>query len=175
MGRSSRWWSVIEINRIHNGTDMGAGVQRQYAPNSICYGCGPANEKGLQIDSHRCEDGLEMRFTPSEEHQAFPGMINGGIIGALLDCHGNWAAAIAIMDEQGLDEPPCTVTASYTIKLRRPTPSGVELHILAQVTELQEDRAEISMTLTAEGKVCATGTGLFVAVKEGHPAYHRWS
>ena len=37
-------------------------------------------------------------------------MVNGGIIGTLLDCHGNWAAAIALMDAQGLDEPPCTVT-----------------------------------------------------------------
>ena len=24
------------------------------------------------------------------------------------------------------------------------------------------------------GKVCATCRGTFVAVKEGHPAYHRW-
>jgi acyl-CoA thioesterase FadM len=102
-------------------------------------------------------------------------MINGGIIGSLLDCHGNWAAAIALMDKSGLDEPPCTVTAKYSVSLRRPTPSGVELHVLAKVEELMEDRAKIKMTLTAEGKVCATGEGLFVAVKEGHPAFHRWS
>ena len=119
---------------------MGDGVQRQYAPTSICFGCGPANEKGLQIDSHRCEEGLEMRFTPSEEHQAFPGMINGGLIGSLLDCHGNWAAAIALMDAAGLEEPPCTVTATYSISLRRPTPAGVELHVLAEVEDLQDDR-----------------------------------
>ena len=154
---------------------MEPGVQRQYAPTSICFGCGPANEKGLQIDSHRCDKGLELRFTPSEEHQAFPGMINGGIIGSLLDCHGNWAAAIALMDQSGLDEPPCTVTATYSVSLRRPTPTGVELYVLAEVEELFEDRAKIKMTLKAEDKVCATGSGLFVAVKEGHPAYHRWS
>ena len=45
-------------------------------------------------------------------------MINGGIIGSLLDCHGNWAAAIALMDQAGLDEPPCTVTATYSVSLR---------------------------------------------------------
>ena len=105
---------------------MEPGVQRQYAPTSICFGCGPANEKGLQIDSHRCPEGLELRFTPSDEHQAFPGMVNGGIIGSLLDCHGNWAAAIALMDQSQLDEPPCTVTATYSVSLRRPTPAGVE-------------------------------------------------
>ena len=154
---------------------MEVGVQRQYAPSSICFGCGPANEKGLRIDSHRCENGLELYFTPSDEHQAFPGMINGGIIGSLMDCHGNWAAAIALMDKDGANEPPCTVTANYSISLRRPTTAGAELHILAEIDDLQDDRAKVSMTLTAEGKICATGYGLFVAVKEGHPAYHRWS
>ena len=154
---------------------MEQGVQRQYAPSSICFGCGPANEKGLQIDSYRCSEGLELRFTPSEEHQAFPGMVNGGIIGSILDCHGNWAAAIALMEADGLEEPPCTVTAKYSVSLKRPTPTGVELHVLAEVEELMKDRAQIKMTLTANGKVCATGEGLFVAVKEGHPAYHRWS
>ncbi len=154
---------------------MADGVQRQFAAKSICFGCGPANEKGVQIDSHRIENGLELRYTPEQEHQAFPGMVNGGIIGTLLDCHGNWTAAVALMDRDNTVEPPCTVTASYEIQLRRPTPHGSELHITSQVESLSEDRAEISMLLMAEGKLCATGKGLFVAVKEGHPAYHRWS
>ena len=154
---------------------MEGGVQRQFAPNSICFGCGPANEKGLQIDSYRCEKGLELRFTSNEEHQAFPGMINGGIIGSLMDCHGNWAAAVALMDENNLEEIPCTVTANYSISLRRPTPTGVELYVLAEIEELFADRAKVKMTLTANDKICATGEGLFVAVKEGHPAFHRWS
>jgi acyl-coenzyme A thioesterase PaaI-like protein len=154
---------------------MAQGVQREYAPSSICFGCGPANEQGLQIDSHRIENGLILRYTPEEHHQAFPGMINGGIIGTLLDCHGNWTAAVALMDAQGTEEPPCTVTASYSVQLRRPTPLNTELVVTSQVETLQDDRAEISLKLEANGKVCATGKGLFVAVKEGHPAYHRWS
>ena len=76
----------------------GKSVQELHAPNSICFGCGPANSEGLRIHSFRSENGLEMRFNPSAEHQAFPGMINGGIIGTLMDCHGNWTAAIALMD-----------------------------------------------------------------------------
>ncbi|MEJ6716394.1 MAG: PaaI family thioesterase, partial [Euryarchaeota archaeon] len=108
------------------------GVQRQYAPSSICFGCGPANELGLQIDSHRIDNGLTMVYTPEPHHQAFPGMINGGIIGTLLDCHGNWTAAVALMDSNGEKEPPCTVTASYSVQLRRPTPTDTPLHITSQ-------------------------------------------
>jgi len=32
----------------------------------------------------------------------------------------------------------------------------------------------VEAELHAGGKVCATSSGLFVAVKPGHPAYHRW-
>jgi len=116
-----------------------------------------------------------MEFNPEDHHQAFPGMVNGGIIGTLLDCHGNWAAAIALMDEQGLVEPPCTVTAKYDVQLRRPTPLGETLTVIAKPTEVLDDRVRVELTMEAAGKVCATGSGLFVAVKEGHPAYHRWS
>ena len=153
----------------------GKCVQHEYAPNSICFGCGPANEAGLQIQSHRIDNGLVMEYLPNETHQAFPGMVNGGIIGTLLDCHGNWTAAIALMDKAGDAEPPCTVTASYSIKLRRPTPLGSTLIVKGEVTEIGDDRANVEMSLSADGEVCATGEGLFVAVKEGHPAFHRWN
>jgi len=149
-------------------------VQEEYAPKSICFGCGPLNKDGLQIKSYRTEDGLEMEFECDEKHQAFPGVINGGILGSLIDCHGNWTAAVAIMDKNGWDKPQCTVTAQYEVKLKRPTPFGTKLHLKSRVLGLQEDRAEVIIELKAGGKTCATGRGLFVAVKEGHPAYHRW-
>ena len=150
-------------------------MQEEHAPSSICFGCGPANEKGLRIRSFRSGGGLEMEFEPCEEHQAFPGMVNGGIIGTLLDCHGNWTAAIALMDQAGESGAPCTVTDSYGIRLRWPTPYGVRLHISSENEEMGADRAKVRMALTADGALCATGEGLFVAVKEGHPAFHRWN
>ena len=149
-------------------------MQDKYAPNSICFGCGPANNNGLRIKSYRIDNGLEMEFESEEKHQAFPGVINGGIIGTLLDCHGNWTAAIAIMDKNKLKTPLCTVTAQYEVKLKRPTPLGHTLKLKSKILALQNDRAEVIIELKADNKTCATGRGLFVAVKEGHPAYHRW-
>jgi acyl-coenzyme A thioesterase PaaI-like protein len=101
-------------------------------------------------------------------------MLNGGIIGALLDCHCNWTAAHALMKQSGSDHPPCTVTAEYHIKLRRPTPSSGLVELRARVAEIKEDRAIIEGTLVVDGHICATCSGVFVAVKAGHPAYHRW-
>ncbi len=154
----------------HDGT----GVQRRYAPNSICFGCGPANMNGLQISSFRWENGLEARFSPSLHHQAFPGMVNGGIIGTLLDCHGNWSAAMALMEMDALTHPPCTVTAQYSIRLKRPTPVDVDLLIRSEVTGVDGKKVNVNMWIEANGQICAEGDGLFVAVREGHPAYHRW-
>ena len=101
-------------------------------------------------------------------------MLNGGIIGALLDCHSNWAAAHFLMKRDGKDTPDCTVTANYSIKLLRPTLFDKPITLKARVIESSEDRATVEAELIADDKVCATCKGLFVAVKEGHPAYHRW-
>jgi len=148
-------------------------LQERYAPNLACFGCGPANSQGLRIRSRVEGDNVVADWAPQEHHQAFPGVVNGGIIGSLLDCHCNWTAAHHLMKERGLDTPPCTVTAEYTIQLRRPTPLGL-LHLEAKAVSTEGDKVVVEGTLTAGGKVCATCRGTFVAVKPGHPAYHRW-
>jgi len=149
-------------------------VQDQYAEKSICFGCGPANKDGLQIKSFRSDDGLDLWFETKPEHQAFPGVINGGIIGSLFDCHGNWAAAVALLDTGDYQNIPSTVTASYSVELTKPTPFGVPLYIKASIKNQSRDKAEVEMNLYADKELCAKGHGLFIAVKEGHPAYHRW-
>jgi acyl-coenzyme A thioesterase PaaI-like protein len=79
-----------------------------------------------------------------------------------------------LMKQSGKTEPDCTVTANYSIKLLRPTPFDKTIRLKARVIEFSEDRAAVEAELIADDKVCATCKGLFVAVKEGHPAYHRW-
>jgi acyl-coenzyme A thioesterase PaaI-like protein len=118
-------------------------------------------------------DGLVCDWTPSPEHLAFPGVLNGGICGALLDCHSNWTAAMHLMKLGGLSSPPCTVTAEFHVKLKRPTPLA-PLRVKAHVVSSEADRATVEATIESGGRVTATCTGVFVAVKEGHPAFHRW-
>lgn len=149
-------------------------LQQTYAPSSICFGCGPANAEGLRIASVVRDDVVVAEWTPAKHHEAFPGMLSGGIVGTLLDCHSNWTAAHHLMSKAGLSEPPCTVTAEYAVKLRRPTPSSEKVTLTARVVESGDDRAVVEAELEAGGKVCATCRGTFVAVKPGHPAYHRW-
>jgi len=149
-------------------------LQETYAPNGICFGCGVKNEKGLRIRSSPSGDEVTAEWKADEQHQDFPGMLNGGIIGTLLDCHSNWTAAYFLMKQNGKDAPDCTVTANYSIKLLRPTPFDATVKLVARVVDSSEDRATVEAKLIADDKVCATCKGLFVIVKEGHPAYHRW-
>lgn len=151
-------------------------LQETYAPNGICFGCGVINEKGLRIRSFPSTGGEEVvaSWRAEPHHQAFPGMLSGGIIGSLLDCHSNWTAAYFLMKRHGKDAPDCTVTANYSVRLLRPTPSDATIKLVARVTESTDTTATVEAELIAGDKVCATCKGLFVAVKEGHPAYHRW-
>src|SRR5689334_11816401 len=99
-------------------------LQRQFAPRSRCFGCGPANSNGLRIESFPDgEGGLVATWSSAARHEAFDGVLNGGIIGALMDCHSNWTAASHLMERRGAERPPVCVTADYAVRLLRPTPT----------------------------------------------------
>jgi acyl-coenzyme A thioesterase PaaI-like protein len=152
-------------------------LQDRYAPNNHCFGCGPANPKGLRIKSRPSggPDGeLVAVWQAESHHEAFDGMVNGGIVGALLDCHSNWTATHHLMVTRGLDAPPCTVTADFHVTLKRPTPSHAPLTLRSRVASVDGDKVVVEATLEAAGKVTSLCRGTFVAVREGHPAYNRW-
>jgi acyl-coenzyme A thioesterase PaaI-like protein len=149
-------------------------LQDTYAARTTCFGCGPANAKGLQLKSFAEGEECVAKYRVEKHHQAFAGVVSGGIIGALLDCHSNWAATSALMRKGRAQVPPCTVTSEFHVVLKRPTPTEAILKLRARATELGENRAVVDATLEANGRVCATCKGTFVAVKEGHPAFHRW-
>jgi acyl-coenzyme A thioesterase PaaI-like protein len=149
-------------------------VQDRFAPRLICYGCGPANPDGLQLKSYLEGDQLVAHFQAEKKHQAFEGMLNGGVIGTLLDCHCNWMACCHLMKRLNLPAPPTTVTAEYTIKMEHPTPIAGPLELRAWVVDASDRRVTVDGTISAGELVTARCRGIFVAVKEGHPAFHRW-
>jgi acyl-coenzyme A thioesterase PaaI-like protein len=153
---------------------MAVGLQQTYAPHATCFGCGPANAQGLRIESVPQGEEVVCEWRAEPHHQAFPGMLAGGIAGTLLDCHSNWTAAYTLMKKNGETHPTVTVTADYAVTLRRPTPMDVPILLKARPVEVSDDRVVVEATLEAGGKLCATCRGTFVAVKPGHPAYHRW-
>ena len=59
-------------------------LQELYAPHGICFGCGCKNKKGLQLKSFVDNNLIVSQWRAEEHHQAFPNVLNGGIIGSIL-------------------------------------------------------------------------------------------
>jgi acyl-coenzyme A thioesterase PaaI-like protein len=148
-----------------------AALQDLYAPDNRCFGCGARNPSGLRLKSYVAGEVLVAEFVPAAHHEAFGGVLNGGIIGTVLDCHSNWAAAWALMNARGAETPPTMVTAEFHVVLKRPTPLS-KVTLEARAVDVGERKVRVEATLSSEGVVTATCVGTFVAVREGHPAFH---
>lgn len=110
----------------------------------------------------------------SPEHEAFAGMVNGGILGTLVDCHSNWTAIWALMTQDGLAAAPSSVTADFSVSFRRPTPSGTPLRLVSRAVERSGARVTVETEVFSGDVVTARGRATFVAVGPEHPAFGRW-
>jgi acyl-coenzyme A thioesterase PaaI-like protein len=149
-------------------------LQDRYAPNGICFGCGPKNPEGLRIKSFPTGKYVVTDWNPGPNHAAFSNFVSGGIISVLLDCHGNWTAAYTLMKSRRLESPPGTVTAEYTVRFVRPTPMSGPMRLRAWPTSVEGNKVQVEGEVSVHGERTATMSGTFVAVKEGHPAFYRW-
>ncbi len=139
-------------------------LQDTHWPDGICFGCGPTNEKGLRIKSFLQGEEVVADWQADNHHQAWPGILNGGIIGTLLDCHSNMTAWLALTD-QGRSRGT-TVTAEFAVKLARPTPIDAPLKLVARAVEISGRRARVEAHIEANGEVTATCEGTFVKLKD---------
>lgn len=125
-----------------------------------CYGCGRNNEHGLQIKSVWEGDEAVCRFTPRPYHVAYPGIVNGGVIASIIDCHGVGTAAAYAYRQTGRaigeGDELRMVTASLHVDYLRPTPMG-PLELRACVVEEGERRIHVTVELFAQGELCARG------------------
>lgn len=135
-----------------------------------CYGCGYLNERGHQIKSYWDGDESVCRFDPEPYHTAIPGYVYGGLIASLIDCHGTGTAAAAAHRAAGrpMDSEPKLrfVTASLRVDYLRPTPIGTTLEVRGTVAELKERKVVVSITLSADGEICARGEVIAVKLPE---------
>jgi acyl-coenzyme A thioesterase PaaI-like protein len=148
-------------------------LQEEYAPDSICYGCGPKNPQGLQLKSFVIEDTVISHFTPQTHHHAFPNVLFCGTIASILDCHSNWSACWYLMQHLQVDTMPCVVTSDLRVKYLRPTPTGTALEIKSSLHSIGNKKVIVKAELSIDETIHDQATGTFIAVDSSHPAYHR--
>jgi acyl-coenzyme A thioesterase PaaI-like protein len=145
---------------------------QDYYPDELnhCYGCGRLNEQGLKLKSYW--DGKETVaiFTPQPYHIAIPGVVYGGLIASVIDCHSTGTAAAAAYQAEGREmgtEPPVRfVTASLHVEYVRPAPLGVPLEVRGKIKEVKGRKVVVSATVSAGGEICAKGEVVAVKMPE---------
>lgn len=128
---------------------------------AICFGCGPNNPAGLHIRTYWDGEEGVCHFMPDRAHTAFPGVVYGGLIACLIDCHSiGTAIAHAYSNsgrEPGTDPKITYVTGTLHVRYIKPAPMGDELTLRARVLEMHGKKAVVSCSLSANGETCALG------------------
>lgn len=144
---------------------LGPSIQERYFPDMTCFGCGPANDRGLRLRSFVADDGVVVAsFDPWPEHDNGLGFLNGGIICTLLDCHSA-AAALTEAGRRGFGPTPELplpfVTAGLEVRYLRPAPLAGPVGLRAEVSSIDESQAVVAVSLWADDKERAVGSALW--------------
>jgi acyl-coenzyme A thioesterase PaaI-like protein len=145
--------------------------QDLYLPDRAdCWGCGRNNADGLHIKSYWDGDEAICDFLPRPYFTGHKGILNGGIIATLMDCHCMglaMAAAHRAEDRQIGSEPLITyVTASLKVDYLKPAPLGDDpVSIRAHITKVDGRKTFMACSLYAQGEECARGEVLAIRLR----------
>ena len=93
-----------------------------------CFGCGPLNADGLQLEFSPGPEGSEAFYQVPERFQSWSGMAHGGVVALMLDEAVGWAAWHA-------GHPG--VTGRLQVSFRRPLKVGEWVRIVGTVDNIR--------------------------------------
>ena len=121
---------MIALPKITLNADLDEG---------FCFGCGRNNPIGLKLKFARDGENIRAEFTPDRTHQGWPGLLHGGILGALLD---------EAMSNIAYATGHTCLTATISIRIKQPVKVAVPLVITAWITRRS------TRLIETEGRVC---------------------
>ena len=125
--------------------------------NDMCFGCGKANPIGLKLKFSRDGDAVRAEFTPTENHQGWPGFVHGGVINTLLDEAMAYPAYY-----RGL----YCVTAKMETRFKSAAAPGQRLLISSHISEMREKVVHIKAEITLEdGTVIAQADAVMYIIE----------
>jgi acyl-coenzyme A thioesterase PaaI-like protein len=145
---------------------------QDYYPDHMahCYGCGRLNGYGHQIKSYWEGEESVCHFQPEPYHISIPGYVYGGLLAALIDCHGTGTAAAAgyKAESRAMDTVPALryLTASLHVDYLKPTPLGFSLEVRGKVKEIKGRKVVIEEWIKASGVITVRGELVAVQVPD---------
>ena len=108
-------------------------------PNSrMCFICGLENPVGLHLHIYETEPGVvETTYIAPEHFQGYPGVLHGGIVGAIID----EISGRALMGVDPMN-PRFMFTAKLEVRYRRNVPTGKLLKIVGRAGKSKSRSAE---------------------------------
>lgn len=134
-------------------------------PNSkMCFICGLENPVGLHLHIYETEPGVvETTYTAPEHFQGYPGVLHGGIVGAMID-------EIAGRSLMGSDpaNPRFMFTAKLEVKYRKNVPVGKLLKIIGRAGKSKSRSAEAWAGIYEAGsnELLAEGNTLLINIPD---------
>ena len=129
----------------------------------LCFGCGPNNPIGLQLDDFRVvDDTVIADFTPRPDYQGFGGVLHGGVLATALDEILAWSAILLA------DSP--AVTAKLELRYRNPAPANATYRLTGTVVEDRGRRMKLRGTCHVDDRLIAEADGVFLK-SEGSTDY----
>ncbi len=104
----------------------------------MCFICGLENPVGLHLHIYEVEPGIiETTYNAPEHFQGYPGVLHGGIVGAIID-------EVAGRSHMGSDpdNPRFMFTAKLEVKYRKNVPVGKPLKIIGKAGKSKSKTAE---------------------------------
>jgi uncharacterized protein (TIGR00369 family) len=129
-----------------------------HAAQNRCFGCGEANQHGLQLEFLLAEDGTVVcPVSIPEQFEGHPGFLHGGIIATLLD-----ESMSKAVRARGLT----AMTRHLEVDYRRPVPSRVPIRLEGRIVRDEGRKHWVEATIfDAESGILAHGKGVFVEVR----------
>ena len=131
----------------------------------MCFICGLENPVGLHLHIYEIEPGvIETTYTAPEHFQGYPGVLHGGIVGAIID----EISGRAHMGND-LDNPRFMFTAKLEVKYRKNVPVGKPLKIIGKAGKSKARSAEAWAGIydAETNELLAEGNTLSINVPEG--------
>jgi len=136
---------------------MSPKVLRKQPNSHMCFVCGLGNPFGLQARFYEIE-GKELvgLFTPSVEHQGYPGRLHGGIASTILD---ETVGRAVLIDH----EDSWWVTTDLSLRYRKPVLLDGPIRVVGRITgnrgKIYEGSGEV---LLADGTLAVSATGRYL-------------
>ena len=134
-----------------------------------CFGCGALNAHGLQIKSHWEGDDLVCRWKPEPFHIGYPGIVYGGTVASVVDCHSIWTAMASLCRDTGHqfeDGPPdfAFVTGKLSVSYLKPMAIEEVMELRARVIDRSERKSIVACRVLQLGVECANAEVITVRV-----------